>query len=274
MYARGHRRGPGGDGTTNLDASPGGGALHFYVWDTLADVGTKRYVRLDYVYTADGRVQVDGFGDPVFEALAGVRLRLRPIVDGVPGDWVYTDPFDVNNNNVPVVTVQGVVTPSPEGVVNEYVSLNWTGIDLDSDNVTISVDWSQIPAGYDPSGKTTDELAAELTWHACTGAPLGEGTLRPDGVAGRHPARVRVGFGAGHRDGQRPGDAACPSAGREARGGRVGVPDAVVPAGQLHGVQLSEHGIAGGSRAAHGDDAVGRDGADRRAARRRRTGRR
>jgi hypothetical protein len=134
--------GPGGDGTVNLDASPGGGALHFFVWDTLADIGTTRHMRLDYAYTDDGRVVLDGFGEPVFVTHAGAKIRLRTIVDGVPGEWEYTDAFDVNNNNAPVVTVQGVQVP-PEGVVNEYVMMNWTAIDLDSDRVTVAVDWER-----------------------------------------------------------------------------------------------------------------------------------
>ncbi|MCU0726661.1 MAG: hypothetical protein MUE73_12885, partial [Planctomycetes bacterium] len=144
------------------------------------------HVRQDYAYTADGRVVVDGFGDPVFVDGAGVRLRLRAIVDGVPGDWVYTDGFDVNNNNMPVATIQGISLP-PEGVANEYVRMNWTAIDLDSDPVTVAVDWAQIPDGYVVGSKTVEMLAAELDWQPAATAPVGDGTLAlsasPFGVA-------------------------------------------------------------------------------------------
>ncbi|MCU0728477.1 MAG: hypothetical protein MUE73_22285, partial [Planctomycetes bacterium] len=178
----------GGDGIYNLDASPGGGALHYYVWDSVADIGTGRHVTLDYVYTPDGRVAIDDYGDEIFVTFAGARLRFRPVVDGVPGDWVYTDPFDVNNNNVPEVQLIGIQIP-PEGVSNEYVMLDWRGVDKDSDPITIAVDFAVLPPGYAETSKTPEELAAELTWGATTPTPAGFGegtynlTATPVGVS-------------------------------------------------------------------------------------------
>ena len=165
-------------GTSDLPGSPGVGTIHYFVWDSLADLDTARYVTQDYVYTDDGRVLEDEFGEPVFQDFAGVRVRIRPITRGLPGTWKESDAFDVNSNNTPSVRIGAVEIPpegAADGTVNEDVVLNWTAVDPDDDPVTIAVDWVQVPFGFDPAAATQDTLEA-LPWGECTTGQIGEGT--------------------------------------------------------------------------------------------------
>ena len=175
--------GPGSEGTTNLSAAPGSGSLHSYVWSSPDDVETGRYVTQDYVYTQDGRVAKDQYGDDIFQSFPGVvfRVRAEDPKDGTKGAWTYTDPFQVNNNNPPSVTIDNVRIP-PEGLatstVNEEVLVDWTAMDQDSDRLTIAVDWVLLPETYDYTTKTPEELAADLEWKpALSSATMGEGTF-------------------------------------------------------------------------------------------------
>ena len=171
-------------GTEDLQGSPGVGTIQYFVWDSLADLGTARYVTQDYVYTSDGRVLLDEFGEPVFQDFPGVRIRIRPVSNGVTGAWRKTDAFDVNSNNTPLVAVGQVVT-TPEGTVNEDVELQWTAKDPDSDPITIAVDWVQVPESFDPSIATLETLEG-LPWQAAATGEVGEGTeslaSTPEGI--------------------------------------------------------------------------------------------
>ncbi|MEN8148749.1 MAG: kelch repeat-containing protein [Planctomycetota bacterium] len=159
-------------GTEDLRGSPGVGTIQYFVWDSLADLGTGRYVTQDYVYTSDGRVQLDEFGEPLFQDFPGVRIRIRPHADGVYGAWKSTDAFDVNSNNTPSVAI-GDVELTSEGTVNEDVVLNWTATDPDDDPITIAVDWVQVSESFDPSAATLETLEG-LPWQAATTAELGD----------------------------------------------------------------------------------------------------
>jgi len=165
-------------GKADLPGSPGIGTIHYFIWDSLTDLGTGRYVTQDYVYTDDGRVLLDEFGEPVFQDFAGTRVKIRPISRGVPGSWKETNAFDVNSNNTPSTSFGAVEIPpegEADGTVNEDVVLNWTAIDPDDDPVTIAVDWVQVPFGFDPA-KATEATLEALPWQAGSTGQIGEGT--------------------------------------------------------------------------------------------------
>ena len=175
---------PGHDGTGPLNASPGPGALHSFVWDSQKDIGTGRYVIQDYVYTDDGRVALDAFGDARFEAFPGVEFRVRATSTRANqgekiSSWESTNPFSVNNNRTPAVTITGVVIP-PEGAddntVNEDVIVEWRAIDPDGDTVTIAVDYFVLEDENQYVGMSPEEIAA-LDWRPATASSVGDGTL-------------------------------------------------------------------------------------------------
>ncbi|MHC4860792.1 MAG: kelch repeat-containing protein, partial [Planctomycetota bacterium] len=168
----------GGSGTTGLNTSPGPGSVHSFVWSSLTDITTGRYVTQDFVYTDAGRVATDAFGDSVFQNFPGVRLRVRPISNDKVGKWVESDAFGVSNNNTPSVTLGDLTIPlegKADNTVNEDVTLSWTAFDPDGDPVTIAVDWVAVPQGYDPASKTDEELEA-LPWQWATSSSAGDGT--------------------------------------------------------------------------------------------------
>jgi hypothetical protein len=157
------------------------------VWNSLEDIRTGRHVTQDFVYTDTGRVAKDQYGDAIFEAFPGVRMRVKPTANAREGKWAETDAFDINNNNTPWVTIGTVEIPpegAADGTVNEDVYVNWDAFDPDDDTVTIAVDWVTVPAGYGDFSRTTEELEA-LPWQWATSARGAEDTAdKPAGRSG------------------------------------------------------------------------------------------
>jgi len=170
------------DGVEHLNSSPGAGALHAFVWDSVTDIGTGRSLTQDYVYTEDGRVDTDPVtGDIRFEVFPGVIIRVRPSTGNVTGSWVKSGAMSVNNNNAPSVLISGVDIPpegAADGTVNEDVVINWTAIDPDSDTITITVDISVLEDDTSYLGLSDEELA-DLPWVPATASEAtGEGTFQ------------------------------------------------------------------------------------------------
>ncbi len=170
------------DGLGPLNSSPGAGALHAFTWDSVADIGTKRFLTQDYVYTEDGRIDKDLVtGDIRFELFPGVVLRIKPSSDGATGSWAKSDGMSVNNNNTPSIIITGADIPpegADDGTVNEKVAINWTAVDPDSDSITITVDIAVLEDDSSYLGMSDEELA-ELPWVPATTADgFGEGTFQ------------------------------------------------------------------------------------------------
>jgi Kelch motif protein len=160
------------DGVGPLNSSPGAGALHAFVWDSVADIGTDRRMTQDYVFTDDGRIAKDPItGDLLFNtALPGVVVRITPESGALTGHETDSNAMSVNNNNVPVVEVQAVADP-----VSEDVAVNWMAIDPDSDSVTIAVDYTVIE-DVNNVPTSPEELEALAWLPALNSDAIGEGT--------------------------------------------------------------------------------------------------
>jgi hypothetical protein len=183
------------------------GAAQQYIWKSLSDIQTNRYLTLEYALTPQGRQIPDPdnpgsflfatgpTGSPLF---AGVQVRVRAFrkqgKTKITGDWVVSDSFGVNNNNPPSATINsidsnGVSTPTAS---DEIVMIHWTAYDADSEDlngngqldiaagedingngvldcekVGAAFDYHRLAANENPGSMTPDQLAA-LTWLPCT----------------------------------------------------------------------------------------------------------
>jgi len=174
------------------------GAAQAFVWSSLLDMGTGNFPTLEIEHTAQGRVVEDpnNPGQPKFrDVQPGVRVRLRATGKRVKkAEWSVTDAFAINNNNVPWITIDGIVpnaTSNPTAS-DETVEVVWTAYDIDSEdangnsvldilegedtdqdgeadfeNVSVAFDWHRVAAGEDPATMSDEELAG-LNWFPCT----------------------------------------------------------------------------------------------------------
>ena len=176
------------------------GAAQAFVWSSLLDLGTGNFPTLEIEHTPQGREVEDpnNPGQPKFKDVQpGVKVRLRALSKKKKvgaGEWAVTDAFAINNNNVPWITIDGIVpnaTSNPPAS-DETVEVVWTAYDIDSEdangnsvldilegedtdqdgeadfeNVAIAFDWHRVAAGEDPATMTAEELEA-LSWFPCT----------------------------------------------------------------------------------------------------------
>jgi len=164
--------GAGGDGTSNLSASPSG-TLHGYSWNSVADLGNK--------YTTQA------------------RIRIRPYDGTTYGSWVPTDAFVVANNAAPSVTI---VTPS--GPQRGDVTISYKLFDNESDSCSIMVEYSDDggatykpatkgPGGDGVTGLTSSPSGTSHTYVWDSIADIG-GTSQDD-------IRIRITPNDGYRNG-------------------------------------------------------------------------
>ena len=187
---------------TDEDAPTGtvSGASHGYVWRTLVDVGTARFLQLEYALTPQGRPIPDPDNPGAFlfatgpnggAAFSGVKVRMRTIVPRKPrrktiyGAWMYSDTFAVDNNHAPAMTIDSIDAGTP-------LLVHWTAYDGDSEDfngngqldvadgedmdgdgrldcsrVGVAFDFHIVGDGEDPAAMTDSQLA-ELSWIPCT----------------------------------------------------------------------------------------------------------
>lgn len=176
------------------------GALHGYVWNSLADIGRARIMTFEYALTPQGRPipDPDNPGSFLFATnpdgsptLSGVKVRMRTIVPRkrrrkpAYGEWAYSDAFVIDNTSAPSMTIDSIEPGSP-------MLVHWTAYDADSEDfngngaldvadgedvngngkldcgrVGVAFDFHIVGDGEDPASMTDKQLAA-LTWIQCT----------------------------------------------------------------------------------------------------------
>jgi Bacterial Ig-like domain/Kelch motif/Galactose oxidase, central domain len=124
-----------GDGKTNLRTAPGKGKRQLFVWDSTADIGSNRFVTVDYRWDTSGRLVTNEAGAPTYETHPGCRLKVTILDDG--GAVSQTSPFAISNNTLPVLAPDLRV----EGL-SESVSIYYKPVDANGDTVSIAVDYS------------------------------------------------------------------------------------------------------------------------------------
>lgn len=132
------------------------GAIHEYIWKSLADISTGRYLTIEQKLSLQGRPvpDPDNPGSFLFaegpngeKVFAGVRVRVRSVrtirdpstgrKTKAYGDWAVSDSFGINNNNAPSMTIDavednGISVPTAS---DEAVNIHWTAFDPDSEDL-------------------------------------------------------------------------------------------------------------------------------------------
>lgn len=155
--------------------------------------------------TPDGRtIQDPDNPEDLLRAIGdtGVKIRMRTVIGrrrrAVTSEWEYTDPFTLDNNAAPAVTLDGVEQGS-------VVVVHWTAFDDDSEDangngvldflegedrngngefdieqIAVAFDFHRLEPGEDPRSMSLEDLEA-LHWLPCTrAADVGQ---PDDGVA-------------------------------------------------------------------------------------------